>query len=918
MLEGEPGVGKTRFVREALTHIADDRRVLIGHCLSQRKPAPLLSLVDALRNAGPLIDRTALSPVAGAVAVLLPELMHVLPEPPTQPSDAGAAQHQLFRGLLEVLRSLSPLILVLEDLHWADETTTELLQLLVAQGIPDFHLVLTYRREDLDRGSSILSLPSRVPAGVAQLRLELTALDRDGVKTMIEEMLATTVTDDFAMFVYERTGGLPFAVEETLRLLTDRHDLVRLHGSWARHAVDQLEVPLAVQDAVVERISRLTKEGQDVVAAVAVLGGDASTSRVAALVGHSREVFDDALDDATGSAVMREGVGGQLEFRHALAADAAYGSIPLARRARLHQVAAELLLAEGGSSDATLAIHLREAQDPAWVRHAEAATDGPLAFLDPVGTYELLRDIVTSEIAGPEQLRIAAKMSLVALRTPHYLEAAKLAQDVLDGSSGQPNEKADLRLALALLRWVSGDVPAAYASLREVTREAEQGSAASLRAMATLCLPVVESMNLDEHLHWLERAENGLTQATSEVVRAVVQTNAVTCRIAAGLLSVDEAIRALPIGSADTAVQHEEQRGRQNVAELAMYLGHYDDVSELLASMIDEGCTPGLSYWPDREALSIHLDFLTGRWELLARPAARFAAGHLDLSNSHMRILLEFTFATLTSATDATASTLSTMARLAKEASDAGAIPPSLNIHAEHAQQLLDLGRPDDARDVVLTGMALLRRKGVWAWCGSLLPVAAAVLHVTEGSHAAAELASEARAHLVATDAPAAQVALSVATALGCTAETERGRQLEAAARQLQLFPRPLDSARAWEYAAALGDPDRATPCYLEAAELYGTLGASQHLARVNKRLRQAGVATPTRRRTTSGSLTARESEIASLVARGHSNRDIAELLFLSPRTVEHHLERARRKLGAANRGALRQLSDDELSSLVQ
>ncbi|MET8990700.1 AAA family ATPase, partial [Nonomuraea wenchangensis] len=156
VVEGEAGIGKSRLVAELLDGPAvTGLRVLRGACLQIREPFPLGALVEALRGRAADLGESALSPVAGALRELLPELAAALPPAPPPLDDRAAERHRVFRGLAEVLTALGPAVLVVEDLHWADGQTVEFLTYLmsVLPGTPPgtLRVVLTYREEEAPR-----------------------------------------------------------------------------------------------------------------------------------------------------------------------------------------------------------------------------------------------------------------------------------------------------------------------------------------------------------------------------------------------------------------------------------------------------------------------------------------------------------------------------------------------------------------------------------------------------------------------------------------------------------------------------------------------------------------------------------------------------------------------------------------------
>ena len=154
MVEGDAGMGKSRLVREATTILKSEGwRVMTGFCHPLREPLPYGPVIDALGKIGPWLPDAALPPTTGALAPLLPDLADRLPPAPAKPQGPGAARHQVVQAVRSVLDAVGRAVLVVEDLHWVDDATRELL-LLLARDLPDqFALVVTYRAEDLPPAS---------------------------------------------------------------------------------------------------------------------------------------------------------------------------------------------------------------------------------------------------------------------------------------------------------------------------------------------------------------------------------------------------------------------------------------------------------------------------------------------------------------------------------------------------------------------------------------------------------------------------------------------------------------------------------------------------------------------------------------------------------------------------------------------
>lgn len=149
VVEGEAGVGKTRLVEELLASPElSGRRLLTGRCRQIREPFPLGAVIEAVRGLGEELRELDLGPVAGALRPLVPELAQWLPAAPEALDDRQAERHRVFRGLAELLTALArirPVMLVLEDVHWADGQTQEFIGYWLSSPGPDVALVITYR-----------------------------------------------------------------------------------------------------------------------------------------------------------------------------------------------------------------------------------------------------------------------------------------------------------------------------------------------------------------------------------------------------------------------------------------------------------------------------------------------------------------------------------------------------------------------------------------------------------------------------------------------------------------------------------------------------------------------------------------------------------------------------------------------------
>lgn len=321
LITGDAGIGKSMLATET-THRAEDRgaRVTIGRCHEADLAPPYWPWLPVLRD---LADRE--DSVPGEVRELLEGGTHG-----TSATDAGAAAATTLRTFAAVSRLLGseaqPLVVLLEDLHWADHTSLRL---------------LAYAAEDL-RGRPVLFVatvrtvdPRRHPvlaqalAGLARLearRVPVPPLSSEAVAALLEDVLADP-DPALVEVLTRRTDGNPFFVLEMARLLT-------ASGRATAEAAEHLEVPDGIADVLRMRVLQLAEPTRTALSVASVVGRAFDTRLLPAALG---ETALDDLDEAVAAGIMEEtGVVGQLRFVHALTRETVYGDLPLGRRARWH------------------------------------------------------------------------------------------------------------------------------------------------------------------------------------------------------------------------------------------------------------------------------------------------------------------------------------------------------------------------------------------------------------------------------------------------------------------------------------------------------------------------------------------------------------------------------------------------------
>jgi tetratricopeptide (TPR) repeat protein len=405
-LVGEAGIGKTRLAgelqRRALKH---GTAVISGGCSEADLTLPYLPFIEAIGNylAARDLDqlRVRLGPAGRELGLLFPQLEAVAQR---GADDATERKLRLFESVLALLRIAAEergLLVVLEDLHWADASTRELLDYVSRRLRTSRILVVaTCRREELTQQNPLLPmLQGWRRAGVAQV-LELGPLAPAGVGDMVEAILDQPVRGKFREFLYTRSEGNPFVVEEFLKAALDR--VFHTGTGWDLKVMAELKIPSTVRDTILQRVGRLTQEQAEILSTAAVIGRAFSYPTLVAVSAHAPASVQAALRTFVQQQLMEEDPhhGDRYQFRHTLTHEAIYDDVIGPKRAELHGRAADAMRDEPLTEPMDLARHLLAAQRwdeavPVCLRAAEEA-ERRSGHREVVGLYErvvpLLRD----------------------------------------------------------------------------------------------------------------------------------------------------------------------------------------------------------------------------------------------------------------------------------------------------------------------------------------------------------------------------------------------------------------------------------------------------------------------------------------------------------------------------------------------
>jgi len=948
IVAGKAGVGKTRLVTELAGHAADSGfTVLAGHCVELgAEGLPLAPLIDALRTLARTTARTELADVLGparrGLGRLLPELD---PGGAAEPAADGVQVSQLLElvlGLLGRLSARRPLLLVLEDLHWSDQSTRELVAFLI-RSLRGVRVVLlaTYRSDELNRRHPLRPLIASWDRLRTVQHVELRRFEPGEVAAQLGAILGTEPAAGLVDMVFDRSGGNAYLVEELAGLV--------------RGGGDPADLPPSLADVLLSRVDALSPEAQRLLRTAAVAGRSVPDKLLAEIAGVGDAEFYAGLREAVESHLLVvDHTGRSYAFRHALTRDAVYEDMLPGERGGLHAAYGEALTrdpdlaGDDAAVPAALAHHWYAALDlPRALPASIAAARHAVTSFAPAEAQRHLERALeiwprvpdAAERTGVDQPEVARLAGEAAYQAGAIDRSLSLFDQVL---AGLPAEGDAVRRAL-VLDWRArtlrdtGREAEAVATLEEALAllPADQVTRAHAVVLSSLASSVWRANDMDATMSVAARA----VQAAREV--GAVQQEAessITLGSALGYLSTDDAglddlraglALATSIGAHFTAL-----RAYVNISDVLELHGRHDEAAQAAR----DGITLA-----DRVGLARSLGaFLTGNLVESLLRLGRWSEAD-QLAAQAVNAMPEGVFAATVLQLRAELAAMT--GRYADADTDVRAARRALGqTHDEqfaltllYCDALAALGRgdPGPARQVTASGLAEYDSplSGRYIWPVLWLAARAEADEATRARDRREEIPDGTAARYRGLATRAAYMATPSASSRGyqalVTAELARAagepgavssmvRAWSAAARAWQAAAEPYPLAYTWlrlaEAAAAAGDRQEAGRGIRQAYALASGIGAApiaDEATALARRTRlsldepdadaDAGRPAPEDPLARFG-LTEREREILVLLAAGRSNPQIAGALFISPKTASVHVSNILGKLGVDSR----------------
>ncbi len=952
LVSGDAGVGKSRLVSE-VTRLAAGRgfTVLSGQCAELGDSVPYLPLADALRGAAQSTGvRDALSS-RPALGRLLPEGGdgHVVTE-----DRSGLARQQMFGavlGLLTELAAVAPVLLVLEDLHWADASTRDLVTFLSRMLHRErVALVGTYRTDDLHRRhplrpvvAELLRLPSVIavdlaPLAPSALAEHLTAALAERRTTAAPDRIDAIELND----IVARAEGNAYYAEELLA------------ASVGGDPGERRALPAGLAALLLSRVEQLSDAAQRVLRAAAVAGRKADDELVLATSGLAADEYEAAVREAvTHQLLVPDGNEGYV-FRHALLREAVYGDLLPGERTRLHGTMSSLLsgeqrLAVPGTA-AELAQHCLASHDipgafAASVRAGEEAerlgapAEAHRHYDQALASWERVAE--PEKTAGMARGKLGLLSATTAADSGDYERAVHLLRRLrhaLAAQAERDNTAQDVLLASRI-----GERLASYLMLMEDRKAIEEAvEVARTTVQATPAEPPTwqHARVISTYANTLlfkndftlarEQAERGLAAARAAGAPWVQADALVTL----GYISNregrnDEAIKLLTQAhrqAREAKVLGVELRAAYHLAVAHLELGDLAIGAAVAHEGTNRANQTGLNMAPfglDVQHLHFQCHFADGKWDHAQEIADGFPVRVTNVPEAYLSSMALFI--------DVARDNPVAAERLAW-------IEPFWSAHGFDefiargllAEYVLWQGDTERALAEARTAIGLAHEPP-WGYSPSAIRPAAVALSARadrtlraraagDGETAAAELTAAAALRDIAREGaafPKRPKFILGPEARGWLARAEAEYRRASGDNDPQAWQSVLDEfgpdyiyeiARTrWRLAEALaaaGRRDEAAEQWREAARTADTLGARPLRRALDDLARRARIGTAEQHGDGAvlAALTSREREVLRLIAAGRSNREIASMLFIAPKTASVHVSNILGKLGAASR----------------
>jgi DNA-binding CsgD family transcriptional regulator len=946
LISGEPGVGKTRFVRELISAAnLPGASVLMGECYAEGGP-PYAPLAQMLRDTftSPIhtklnLPDEALRDLLLVIPTLRSRFTDVLPEQNFDPQTEQQRTYEGFFAFCAALCSHDPLLLFVDDVHWADTDTLFLLRNLARRGrkLP-LLVVMTFRDAELESAPDLNQVLYDLNRERLALHLKLERLSRQETQDLLAAMFGEEITPEFLDGIFRQTEGNPFFIEEVCKALVEAGQLSFREGRWHRPAMAEMRIPQTVHSAIRARLQKLPDSTQDALRMAAILGSDFDFETLKQACDLDEETLISALEGAARAQLITEAPPDQVEalrfnFVHVLIPTTIRESIIHVRRRRLHLRAAQAIEAVHPDDFEVLAYQYNEAGEVERARQYYArAGDRAQRTAPEEGArfYRAALDRWRDDEDPAGRAEILGRLGYCLWVIDDLQNSMNIYQTAytLFDQLGNRSQSGEMQRMIGRLYWQQAEREPALQHYQRALAIQEQGpeTLELARAIDSIAQMYMLAHDNVQGIAWGERALSLAEGLGADDVVVSALNNIGTSHAQEGDFERGQEILRESIRRAIAAgLPQHVSRAYYNLGVMFQRQCRYQEAEDAMKELYDHSVKfytrayIHLALWR-----LVWITWYTGRWEAALSYRSQILESHDALYmilEKRLFAMIDLDLGLVDEALGALEESLPGAVRADEFQTTVPHWGQMARVYAALGQEAKMMG----AIDQLLKFIAARSYQSNESFMPLLI---ACQLTAAQGTSSALEIAHTCAVylerHAQQFHTEEAGAALAEARGVVSLAEerlSEAAEQFRQAASKWEIIDRRYDQARVLGYLGralnTMGESEDARAAYQQASEIISSLANQLDLDRrttfltssmVQEIHQAAGALSQSRLQNVSREpaslLTERELDVLKLVAEGLTNAQIAQQLVLSPLTINAHLRSIFNKLDVANRTA--------------
>ena len=946
LISGEPGVGKTRFVRELVsTSDFPDANVLMGECYAEGGP-PYAPLAQMIRDAFEDSSRAEIDLPVEALRNLLPIFPSLLErfaditlEQKFDPYVEQQRAYEDFYAFCSALCSNGPLLLFIDDVHWADTDTLFLLRYIARRGrkLP-LLIVMTYRVSELESAPDLSKVLLDLNRERLAVHLRLERLSRQETQNLLAAMFGEEITVDFLDAIFRQTEGNPFFIEEVCKGLVEAGQISFREGRWHRPAMAEMRIPQTVHSAIRARLQKLPGPAQEALRMAAILGRDFDFETLQHACDLDEETLINSLEGAMHAQLIAEVPSGRaanlrFNFVHVLIPTTMRESIIHMRRRRLHLRAAQAIEAVHPDDFEVLAYQYNEAGEierarQFYVRAGDRAQRTAPAEAARYYRAALDRWEMDEDPAGKADVMARLGYCLWVIDDMQgSLKCYETAYTLFD-QLGNRTQSGEMQRMIGRLHWQQAEHGLALQHYRQALAIQEQGpeTLELARAIDSISQMYMLAHDIDQAIAWGERAlALAQTLGADDVVVSALN-NIGTSYAQGGDFEKGQPILQESIQRAIAAsMPQHASRAYYNLGVMLQRQCLYERAEDTMKELYSYSekfyarAYTHLALWR-----LVWINWYTGRWDI----ALNYRSQMLESGHTLYRIWAKRLFAMIDLDLGMVNEALDALEESLHNAVRADEFQTTVPHWGQLARAYAALGQNAKMKDAIDRLLEFVTTRSYQSNESIMPMLIACQLTAAQDTSSALGVAHACVYQLerLAQQYHTEETEAALAEARGVVSLAERypldaAEQFRQAVSQWEVIERRYDQARALGYLGralqGMGEPEEARAAYQQTSKVIDSLAdqldpdlrASFLASAMVREIHQAiealsHVLLPKETRQEPSLLTEREVEVLRLVSQGLTNAQIAEQLVLSPLTVNAHLRSIFNKLDVTNRTA--------------